>query len=210
MKRALLAATGFVAAWLLFRKWHLRWGATGEDVARSLPGDEVIPNADLVATRAMTIDAHPQAVWPWLAQLGQGRGGFYSYDVLENLVGCDIHSSDVIVDQWQLPVAGDEFKLHPEVAPSVVEVRPGEALVVRGGAPMGEVSAPYDFVWAFVIVDDADLAARSRLVVRERYKYEKPWAPLIVEPVEVVSFFMTQKMMRGIRERAERTVQVAN
>lgn len=177
---------------------------------RSLPGDDLLPDADLVATRAMAIDAHPEAVWPWIAQLGQGRGGFYSYDALENLVGCDIHSSDVIVDRWQAPAPGDEFKLHPEVALSVAEARPNEALVIRGGAPMGEVPPPYDFVWAFVIVSEAGSPSRSRLVVRERYKYEKPWAPFIVEPVGAVSFFMTQKMMRGIRERAERTARAVN
>lgn len=181
----------------------MRWGATCEEVAARLPGDELLPNADLVATRALTIDAHPSSVWPWIAQLGQGRAGFYSYDVLENLVGCDIHSADEVVDEWQAPVPGDEFKLHPEVALRVEEVRVGEALVVRGGAPMGEQPAPYDFIWAFVVVGDFDSESKSRLVVRESYKYETWWAPLVVEPVEAVSFLMTQKMMRGIRHRVE-------
>ena len=83
----------------------LHWGATRAEVDGVLPGDEVLPAADLVSTRAITIDARPEDVWAWVAQLGQGRGGFYSYDCLENLIGCDIHSSDTVRPAWQA-VAG--------------------------------------------------------------------------------------------------------
>jgi hypothetical protein len=155
-----------------------------------------------VATRAITVHAPADQVWPWIAQLGQGRGGFYSYDVLENLVGCDIHSADRVVAEWQDLKAGDQVKLAPEVGLGVSVVEPGRALVLRGGVPMGEVPPPYDFTWAFVLRQQPD--GTTRLVVRERYGYTRRWAPLLVEPVAVVAFVMSQRMLRGIRDRAQR------
>ena len=116
-----------------------------------LPGDELLPRADRTTTRAITIAAPPHEVWPWLAQMGQGRGGLYSYDFLENLIGCDIHSADHIVEEWQHVTVGDPFRLHPDVALDVVVVEPNHALVVRGGVPMGDAAPPYDFTWAFVL-----------------------------------------------------------
>ena len=91
----------------VLRRRYLRWGATDEEVQAGLPGDETLPDADLVATRAITIHAAPMDVWPWLTQMGQGRGGLYSYDWLENLIGCDIHSADRIMPKWQHIKVGD-------------------------------------------------------------------------------------------------------
>jgi hypothetical protein len=119
-------------------------------------------------------------------------------------VGCDIHSADRITPEWQDVGVGDEVKLHPEVALQVAALEPGRSLILRGGVlPIGNTSPPYDFTWAFVLHDRP--AARTRLVVRERYAYTRWWAPLIVEPAEAISFVMSQKMLRGIRGRAERT-----
>jgi hypothetical protein len=131
-----------------------------------------------------------------------GPGGFYSYDALENLVGCHIHSADQIVPEWQAITVGDQVNLHPEVGLGVAVVEPGRALVLRGGVPMGAVAPPYDFTWAFVLQEQPE--GTTRLLVRERYAYTQQWAPLLVEPVAVVAFVMTQRMLRGIRERAER------
>lgn len=78
----------------LSRLWYNRWGATAEECEKALPGDELVPHPRIASTRAITIQAPPAAVWPWLVQMGQGRGGLYSYDGLENLIGCDIHSAD--------------------------------------------------------------------------------------------------------------------
>lgn len=169
----------------------------------ALPGDELVPEADLVATRAITIRANADAIWPWIAQLGQGRGGFYSYDWVENVAHLDIHSADYIVDQWQDISVGSEVKLGAEVPLTVVHVDRGRALVLRGGVPMGNAPSPYDFTWAFVLSSEPD--GTTRLMVRERYGYSRRWAWLLVEPVELISFVMTQRMMRGIRDRAERT-----
>jgi hypothetical protein len=182
---------------------YLTWGATDQEVRDPLAGDDLIPNADMIATRAITIHAVAECVWPWIAQLGQGRGGFYSYDRLENLVGCKIHSSDRILRQWQDIKVGDEIRLAPQVGLLVAFVEQRRALVLRGGIPMGKRGAPYDFTWAFTLREEPD--GTTRLLVRERYVYTRAWARLIVEPTELLSFAMSQKMLRGIRDRAERT-----
>ena len=193
-----VAAAGIWVA----RRWQLRWGATAGESGGILPGDDLIRAPGLAATRAITIGAAAGQVWPWIAQLGQGRGGFYSYDFLENLAGCDIHSADQIVPGWQDAEVGDQIRLAPQVALAVARLEPGRSLVLRGGVPMGDTSPPYDFTWAFVLRED--LPGTTRLLVRERYGYTRPWARLLVEPAEAVSFVMSQKMLRGIRDRAER------
>ena len=187
---------------LVVRPRQLGWGATGEEAGAALAGDDLIPVPDLVATRAITVHARADQIWPWIAQLGQGRGGFYSYDVLENLAGCDIRSADRVVAKWQDVKVGDEVRLAPEVGLAVAVVEQGRALVLRGGVPMGAAPPPYDFTWAFALREQP--GGTTRLLVRERYAYSRRWAPLLVEPVAVVSFLMTQRMLRGIRDRAER------
>ena len=193
---------GAAAGVLLARRWQLRWGATVQELAGPLPGDELIERPDLTATRALTVRAPADRVWPWVAQLGQARGGFYSYDFLENLVGCNIHSADRVVSEWQDVKPGDEVRLHPDLALEVIAVDPGLSLILRGGGAAGNAPPPFDFTWAFVLQPGPD--GTTRLIVRERYAYTRPWARLIVEPVAVIDFVMTQKMLRGIRSRAER------
>lgn len=196
------------AVWAARRR-SLSWGASDAELAAALPGDELLPVADLVATRAVSVAADGADVWPWVAQLGQNRGGFYSYDALENLVGCDIHSVDEVVDAWQRPQVGDPVNLAPPVALTVAVVEPGRALVLQGAVPVGDgAPMPYDFVWAFVVVPGPDGA--SRLVVRERYAYRARWAAPMVEAVEWVSFLMSQRMLRGIRDRAEKAARSAH
>jgi hypothetical protein len=187
---------------LLARSRQLRWGAADDEADGPLPGDELIAHPDLSATRAIAVRGPASQVWPWIAQLGQGRGGFYSYDFLENLAGCDIHSAERVIPEWQEIRVGDEVKLAPQVGLEVAALEPRRALVLRGGVPMGNTPPPYDFSWAFVLREKPD--GTTRLLVRERYGYTKWWAPLLVEPVQVVSFVMTQKMLREIRDRAER------
>jgi hypothetical protein len=196
-------AVGATAAFILaVRSWQLRWGATDDELDATLDGDDLIPNPDLMATRAITVGTSADQVWPWIAQLGQGRGGFYTYDALENLVGCHIHSADQIVPEWQDLKVGDQVNLHPEVGLDVAVVEPGRSLVLRGGVPMGAAPPPYDFTWAFVVRERPE--GTTRLLVRERYAYTQRWAPVLVEPVAVVAFVMSQRMLRGIRDRAER------
>jgi hypothetical protein len=199
--RSLAVGLAGSALLALARRRYLGFGATACEAAAALPGDELVPRANVTATRAISVSASAGAVWPWIAQLGQGRGGFYSYDRLENLIGCEIHNADRIVAEWQAIAVGDDVKLHPEVALEVALVHPGTALVLRGGIPMGPIAPPYDFTWAFTIHALGDGSAR--LVVRERYGYTRWWSPLLVEPVQLVSFVMSRRMLRGIKRRAE-------
>jgi hypothetical protein len=165
-------------------------------------GDALLARADLLATRALIIDGEPDAVWPWIAQIGQGLGGFYSYDSLENLLGCHIHSAEQVVAEWQDVTVGAAVNLAPEVSLTVALVEPQRAMVLRGGIPMGSVPAPYDFTWAFVLRPCG--GGSTRMIVRERYGYLSRWAPLLVEPVQLISTLMTQRMLRGVRDRAQR------
>ena len=144
-------------------------------------------------------------MWPWLTQLGQNRGGFYSYDWLENLVGLGIHSADAIEPELQVRSVGDEVNLAPGAALLVAALDDGRALVLSVGVNGidGTIAeAPFQFTWAFVLPPQPD--GSTRLVVRERYVYLTGWTGALVEPVEMVSWVMTERMLRGIRDRAER------
>ena len=164
---------GLVASGFLFRRFQLRWGATAAEADGGLPGDDFLSIADLQSTRAITIEATADAVWPWLAQMGQGRGGLYSYDFLENLAGLDIHSADHIHPEWQDIKVGDRFHLAPAATADL----------------------------AFVLKPHSD--GNTRLLVRERYTYRQGWARYLVEAVEIASFIMSRRMLHGIRSRAE-------
>jgi hypothetical protein len=177
-----------VACGFAFRRLQLRWGATPEELGGRLPGDDFITNAGLEATRSITIHAPAEKVRPWLAQMGQRRGGLYSYDFLENLAGLDIHSADRIHPEWQDIKVGDPVHLAPADS-SNLEVgllEPGRTLVLR--IPPSPAPGPFDFIWAFVLQPKPD--GTTRLVVRERYAYRQWWARFLVETVEVASFVM--------------------
>jgi hypothetical protein len=186
----------------LARPWHLRWGATDAEVAAALPGDELVPGVPVISTRAITIDAPAEAVWPWVAQIGQGRGGFYSYAWLENLIGCAIVNAERIEPAWQSPRPGDLVKMtpSPEQPPAyvVAEVIPGRGLVL--GHHFGlDPAAPWGDTWQFVL-EPVD-AATTRLIIRTRGLGEPAWIFRLIEPGV---FVMEQGMLRGIKERAER------
>lgn len=104
--------------------------------------------------------------------------------------------------EWQDLAVGDQVRLAPEVALDVALLESGQALVLRGGVPLGKAAPPYDFTWAFVLLENPD--GTTRLLVRERYGYRRPWARFVVEPTEALSSVMSRKMLRGIKERAER------
>lgn len=201
--RRVAAAAGLFAlgALPLLRTWSLQWGATDAELDATLPGDELLPVVHHTSTRGVSIRATPEQVWPWLVQLGQGRGGFYSYDVLENLVGLGIHSADRIEAHLQDLAVGDEVHLADEMALEVGVLEPGRTLVLRSPEADGPMDMPFRFTWCFTLVDAP--GRTSRLIVRERYAYRSPKAALIVEPASMISFLMSQRMLRGIRERAE-------
>ncbi len=210
--RRLLAAAALAATLVPLvpaaHRRQLGWGASPGEQVTSLPGDGLIARASLVATRAIDIAAPPEAVFAWLAQLGQGRGGFYSYDALENLRGLGIHSADRIEPRWQGLAVGDQVNLAEGFALDVAICDRPHALVLHGAPPADpddvdqpDQGVPYTFSWAFVVQPSG---SGSRLLVRERYGYRAAWAGRLVAPVTWVSFLMTRRMLRGIRERAER------
>lgn len=206
VKGAVLSAAAMSAVTLRWSALH--WGATTEETREQLAGDEIIRDPGLVATRAITVEAPPEQVWPWVVQLGSGRGGFYSYDRLENLLGCQVDSAETVVEAWQRLETGDLVHLHPQVALSVAAVDPARSLVLHAGPAMSVATsglpdaAPYDFTWAFVLRRHPHRA--TRLIVRERFAYLHPWSFLLVEPVSAASSVMSREMLRGIRDRAER------
>ena len=131
----LLVPTVLAAPVLRFA--YNRWGTTKGEGAAEMPGDALIVSPKLTHTRSITIDAPADEVWSWLAQIGQGRGGLYSYDGLENVIGCDIHSADHVVDAYQHLAPGDLVRLGPAGYPAfrVVRVDPPRALVLISADP---------------------------------------------------------------------------
>lgn len=190
---AALAVSAGVALLPLARTWGLQWGATEAELDAPLPGDDIVPSPGLVATRGITIDAPAEQVWPWLVQLGQGRGGFYSYDWLENLVGLGIHSAQRIEPRWQELAPGDEVRLARSAALAVTVLDPPHALVLT--APDAT------FSWAFTL--QPGRFRTTRLVVRERYATPQWWAAPVNEVVGAVSTVMSRRMLIGIRQRAQ-------
>lgn len=197
---------------LFVRPWHLRWGATPAEVARRLPGDEFIPLPRLSATHAITIHAPVSEVWPWIAQLGQGRAGFYSYDWLENLFGCDILNAEVVHPEWQDIKPGDGVRLHPKMPPiPVAIVEPGRSLVLHGDSRLDPgariLAGPGNYlntVWTFYL-EPVD-AHTTRFIERTRSDWNPTLRNIFLNQIvtEPISFPMERRMLLGIKERAER------
>lgn len=158
----------------------------------------------MTATRGITIDATPDSVWPWIAQLGQAQGGFYSYDRLENMIGCNIHSANAVHPEWQRKDCTIPVDLAPGMSLDVVDLEAGSSLVLRIGARMRGKPAPFDFTWSFALTPLPDRGCR--LVVRERYRFTSPWACAMLVPVRLVSTVMTRRMLRGIKQRSENSL----
>jgi hypothetical protein len=201
-----------VAYWVAVSPWHVKWGATDEDAASALPGDERVQRPTFNSTRAITIRARPEHIWPWLAQMGQGRGGMYSYQVLENLLRLDVRSTDRIVPELQNLKVGDVIPIEPGGSGyTVIDMKPNEYLLLLAkGAPQGVVgqglqAASGETTWLFLLrpVD----AENTQLIVRWRARmnvFKSPLAfalGLFIEPIE---FILERRMMLGIKERAEK------
>jgi hypothetical protein len=171
----------------------LTWGATAAESASHLPGDELLEDADGVATRAIWIDAPAAAVWPWLAQMGPSpRGGAYTYDWIENLLGLGMHSADRVLPEFQHPKVGDTVSLGSNRM-RVERAQQARVLVFR--------SQDGNWVWAFVL-EEQD--GRTRLISRNRFRMPTLVARIGMLPMEPGSLVMERKMLRGIKQRAER------
>jgi hypothetical protein len=192
-----LTAALEVATYPLWRPWCLAWGAIDDEATRVLPGDELLAEPDLVTTRAVGVDAPPSAIWPWLVQMGPGRGGAYTYDWIENLFGLGMHSADEILPQYQDLKVGDAWRLGtggPVLRVSVLE--PERSLVLR--------SDDGNWVWAFSLVPSGPgtrLISRNRIATPGASRLGRALYTYAMEPGSLI---MERKMLLGLKQRAER------
>ncbi len=205
---ALQIAATLVAAPLL-RETYNRWGATDAERCAAMPGDELVPSPKLESTRAIGIDAPPAHVWPWLIQIGQGRAGLYSFDALENLVGCDIHSSNTILPAHQHLAVGDLIRLGKPGYPCfrVAALDPGASVVLVAADPVTTEAVPAPVTtatgatWQWTL-EAADGGTRTRLVSRQRITY--PTSQTVAwHLIEPIGFVMERRMLLGLKRRAE-------
>jgi hypothetical protein len=177
----------------LVRRPILTWGATTKEAGSRLPGDELLEEADGVSTRAITIDAPANAVWPWLAQMGPSpRGGAYTYDWVENLLGLDMQSVDRVLPEFQHPEVGDTIELGSNRM-RIARVEPRHVFAWR--------SENGNWVWTFVL---EETGGATRLISRNRYRLPTVAGRIGMLPMEPGSLIMERRMLRGIKERAER------
>lgn len=197
-KQTLLVTAGaLIGGAALYRSFLRRpiltWGATRDEARRRLPGDELLEEADGTATRAITINAPPTAVWPWIAQMGPSpRGGAYTYDWIENLLGLDIHSADRVLEEFQHPQIGEGFGFGANQM-RYARVEREHVLTMR--------SANGNWVWTFVLGGDN---GRTRLISRNRFRLPRLRDRVGMIPMEPGSLVMERKMLHGIKQRAER------
>jgi hypothetical protein len=190
-----LAGIGFIA---LYRPWQLRWGASREEVARSLQGDGVVPAPVFNATRGVTIEARPEDIWPWILQIGFGRAGWYTYDLLDNM---GRHSAERIVPELQHMEVGD-----------LVPMGPGKDAGMRvKGFETNQWMLWWDkrhlTTWLWNLDPMPDGSTRLVTRVRARPSWRHPTTAIWLLLFEVADFPLMRKCLLGIKRRAEAPVQ---
>jgi hypothetical protein len=184
----LLMLYGICVIWFVYRPWAINWGATDAEIDRAMAGDSIITNATFSATRAVTVNAGAEHIWPWLVQLGYRRAGLYSYDALDN---DGIPSAEHIIPAFQNLQVGDSIPIGPGffVRVTVLEENRFMLLVFPDWA---------EATWAWGLYPDG--ANRTRLVTRLRGR-PCGWTRVVVDLGEI---FPMRKSMLGIKHRAER------
>jgi hypothetical protein len=198
MYPALLAILALAALYsFAIRRWMNQWGATPSDLERLMAGDSLLADHTYSGTTAVTIDAAPEHIWPWLVQIGYQRGGLYSYDWLDRLFGyLDRPSATRILPEFQHLAVGDHIPLGRGPSWPVGVIEPNRALVLDM-RNMGGL----DWVWQFGLypIDET----RTRLVSRSRVRARALWARLLTYAIEPAGFLMTRRMLLGLKARAE-------
>jgi hypothetical protein len=214
----LVVLTVLVVAGLAYhlglRNWCLRWGTTATEVHATLPGDELFPVFTGEATHAITIHATPQKIWPWLMQIGQDRSGFYSYTFLENAFGCDMPKVEHLVTAWKPRTRGEtvwfcdpkKFNGQGKMIPAVVE--PDRAFTMVGAKDWQSIQAggnAQEGFWSFTL--QAINGGQTRLIARVRNGPPPTLGSRLMGRLfwEPAHFVMEQKMLRTIRDLAERS-----
>ncbi len=199
---ALTAVPWFVTAPLI-RPWHLRWGAALDEVQGAMPGDEVVPRAQFNATRAVTVDAPPERVWPWIVQLGYRRAGFYTYDLIDN---ASQRSADHILDEYQHPAAGDLMPMFKELQGLAIaytvtafETNSWMVWVHRPNA-----TEQPDSTWTWRLAPLPGGATRLVTRMKQDYRWGTPRLAIFnFVLMELGDFAMERRMLKGIKARAE-------
>jgi hypothetical protein len=188
-----IAILVLVLGYMIIRPWLLSWGATPEEVTRAMPGDL---NGSKW-TRAVTVNAAAEQIWPWLVQWGQGRGGWYSYDWLENLFGFNIHTATQILPQYQTPAVGDPICMASSVCTSFVSVvEPNQWFGWQARDDKGK--PVWNFIFGLFPVD----SRHTRLVVRESFD-PNAMPQAVTVAIEIPDVVMEQKALDTVRRRAE-------
>lgn len=184
----------------LYRRWHLCWGATTTEVAAGLPGDELLPQAQYRSTRAITIDAPPQAVWPWLVQVGCLRSGWYSNDLLDNLA---YPSATRLLPGLQHLEIGNWVPMSPTDTPSDRNALKVHSFEVNEWL----LWTKPDSTWAWRLVPTEDGGTRLITRIHAVYDWQHPLTAVLgVVLMEFGDFAMLRRMLRGIKTRAESLV----
>ena len=196
LKRILAAAAiAFLVVvallWFAYRPWALNWGATQLEVTRAMPGDSIVGDANFVATRAVAIDAPPEAVWPWIIQMGYHRAGFYSWDRLDN---DGIPSAEHVISEYQRLAAGDSLPLTAHDWVTVTTMEPDRSMVWEYAGD--STATVFTWVWELHPVGDG----RTRLVTRLRYRASSLRSRMMLDFFEII---MMRKCMLGIKRRVE-------
>jgi hypothetical protein len=180
----LVAAVSLLYYWI-YRPWLLSWGATIEEVNRPMSGDDILQKPIFVATRAISIEATPEVIWPWIFQIGYQRAGFYSYDRLDN---DGIHSSNHILPAYQGLQLGDLIPMTREINAVVTELNPPHSVVMD--------FQPWVWAWGLYETD----LGHTRLITRVYYRSERIITNFMVDIFEI---FMMRKCLLGIKQRVE-------
>ena len=201
--KKLLAALSLVvlalAAYLLWaRPYQLHWGATREEISRPMPGDELIAKPLFLATRAITIDAPPEQIWPWLMQIGYGRAGFYGYDIIENAGSPrGIHSAESILPEYRSFKVGDPVPISAVAGMQFYAIQPDQYLIWQGV----ETGSKGGFTWALYPID----ATHTRLVSRIRWSHHwsQPGMLALDLFTELADHIAVREVLQGVKGRVE-------
>lgn len=191
-----------------------KWGATEAEIQRDYPGDDLVKNPKGVYLHAININAPAAEIWKWLVQIGQDRGGFYSYELLENMIGCKIHNADKIVPEYQHLEVGDRIPMHPSMGSPyvVVAMEPERYLILLQKADMATNKTleagdklPEKYVnmsWLFFLDEQDD--GTTRLISRSRNDWNDSFGNTVFYGIfGVPTMEMDRKMLKGIKKRAE-------